>query len=1398
MNRNDYYIGLDMGTSSVGWAVTDTSYNLLRAKGKDMWGVRLFPECSTAADRRSHRTSRRNRNRQKVREAILREIFEKEINKVDTGFFERLKESKYYLEDKTNDTPFVLFADTGYTDKDYYEDYPTVFHLISELISDKGIEPHDVRLVYLACLNIFKHRGHFLNEALSGDGIDNIDSLCEEFANSLFDYNQNCEFDEKTETKNLDKTELVDVFTDILCDKHLSGSSKKREIINRLEISNKNKYIAEMISLICGLAATISNIFIKDSYDEDQKKLKLKFGSSGFDEDIVKVQAMLTEEEYELILTLKKIHDWSVVSIIMGSHKYISEARIELYEKHKNDLAKLKAIYKEYARDKYDDMFREMSENSYSAYVGKVSSDKKTQSGNHKVRMQRRGAKCKQEDLYARIKKDIANAPDDVKAEIFADMDANTFLPKQLTNENGVIPYQLHLIELKKILENASNYLAFLNDTDDSGVSNKDKIEQLFSFRIPYYVGPLYKDGKSNGNAWVVRKEEGKVYPWNFEKMIDTKQSAEIFIERMVRRCTYLNDECALPKNSLKYERFRVLNELNNLRINGERVSPELKQRIYNELFKVKKKRITKSMLCEYLCKNGIADKDVELSGFDETFANALLSYGKFRELFGVDTLTDKQEAVAENIIKWATIYGDSKKFLREKIEENYGPKSDNPFLDEKQINRVMGYKFSDWGNLSREFLNMEGADEDTGVILPLITRMWEENYNLMELLSNRFTYKKALEEKTNAIEKSLIDIEYEDLEGMYISAPVKRMTWQTLLILKEIYQIMGYAPKKVFVEMARDEEEKVNGKGTRKSSRKKRLEELYNSCKNDSKELANGVKNCDEASLRSKKLYLYYMQKGKCMYSGKVIDLERLFTNDYDIDHIYPQSVTKDDSLDNNMVLVERNYNNKKSDNYPIFSDWQNNMRSFWNLLKDQGFLNDEKYKRLTRTDELTDEELANFVNRQLVETRQATKVIAELLKSSFGNEQCRIVYAKAGNVSEFRHKFSMKYDKETEKSSVIHPELVKCRIINDFHHANDAYLNIVVGNVYDVKFTQNSLNYVKEYRNQKNASNLSEEDKERYHMDKIFNFDVKRNGEVAWVRHGENKSLETVLKVMRKNTPIVTRMNFEAHGAISNQTIWSAEKASSGIGYISANTSDDRLNPNRYGGYSTLTTTHFFLVEHTKKGKRIRTIEALPLYLKSKLDTKEKLEAWCADKENGLGLDEPSVRLDRIKVYSRIRIDGFDICLTGKGGNQLATSNEVQLIVDPYWKYYIKKISDYPEKNNNILCEENNIKLYDILLEKNKDGIYSKRLASITSVLEKGRSLFIGLSLDNQILALINILKEFSFENQGFDLGLIGGAKKSGKMQPGKNITDREEVMLINQSVTGLYESQIDLLTI
>lgn len=37
-----------MGTASVGWAVTDDKYNIIKKHGKALWGVRLFKNADTA------------------------------------------------------------------------------------------------------------------------------------------------------------------------------------------------------------------------------------------------------------------------------------------------------------------------------------------------------------------------------------------------------------------------------------------------------------------------------------------------------------------------------------------------------------------------------------------------------------------------------------------------------------------------------------------------------------------------------------------------------------------------------------------------------------------------------------------------------------------------------------------------------------------------------------------------------------------------------------------------------------------------------------------------------------------------------------------------------------------------------------------------------------------------------------------------------------------------------------------------------------------------------------------------------------------------------------------------------------------------------------------------------
>ena len=58
-----YYVGLDMGTASVGYAVTDDKYNIIKRHGKALWGVNLFKTADTAEERRVFRTARRRNDR---------------------------------------------------------------------------------------------------------------------------------------------------------------------------------------------------------------------------------------------------------------------------------------------------------------------------------------------------------------------------------------------------------------------------------------------------------------------------------------------------------------------------------------------------------------------------------------------------------------------------------------------------------------------------------------------------------------------------------------------------------------------------------------------------------------------------------------------------------------------------------------------------------------------------------------------------------------------------------------------------------------------------------------------------------------------------------------------------------------------------------------------------------------------------------------------------------------------------------------------------------------------------------------------------------------------------------------------------------------------------------------
>lgn len=152
--------------------------------------------------------------------------------------------------------------------------------------------------------------------------------------------------------------------------------------------------------------------------------------------------------------------------------------------------------------------------------------------------------------------------------------------------------------------------------------------------------------------------------------------------------------------------------------------------------------------------------------------------------------------------------------------------------------------------------------------------------------------------------------------------------------IVKELRKIIKRDPDKIFVEMARGS--KPEDKGKRTSSRREQIEKLFASAKEfvsdeEISHLRSQLGSLSDEQLRSEKYYLYFTQFGKCVYSGEAIDFSRLGDNHcYDIDHIYPQSKVKDDSL-HNKVLVKSQLNGEKSDDYPIKEQIRNKMHPIW-----------------------------------------------------------------------------------------------------------------------------------------------------------------------------------------------------------------------------------------------------------------------------------------------------------------------------------------------------------------------------------------------------------------------------------------------------------------------------------
>ena len=281
---------------------------------------------------------------------------------------------------------------------------------------------------------------------------------------------------------------------------------------------------------------------------------------------------------------------------------------------------------------------------------------------------------------------------------------------------------------------------------------------------------------------------------------------------------------------------------------------------------------------------------------------------------------------------------------------------------------------------------------------------------------------------------------------------------------------------------------------------------------------------------------------------------------------------------------------------------------------------------------------------------------------------------------------------------------------------------------------------------------------------------------------------------KFMAKNNILVTRMPWEVKGQLFDLQLVSA-----GNGQM--NRKSD-LPKEKYGGYNSLKVAYFCVVEHSK-GKKTTT-EIKPITIVDKKQYWSNPEKYCEDK---FGMQHAKIIVKRLLKDSLLEIDGNKQYLSSKyDDKRLTVETAYQLVLDYSKESYIKNIvkhvemcalkkAELPITPHSKITLAENIELYDCLLQKCNQPAYSILLESLRSHLVEQRSRFTELSLHQQAMVLAELLKAFRNNAENPNLSILGlGTIKAKAIS--MNIGKCEKVRLINQSVTGLHETCIDLL--
>lgn len=991
--QRPYILSLDIGTGSVGYACMDESFNILKYHHKDAIGVYLFDGADTAEERRLFRSSRRRNNRRIKRLGLLQEILAPLVQNPNFYQFERQHTWKNNNVDFKNKSLSEVLKFLGYNPKKY----PTIYHLQEELLyKDQKAAPE---LIYIALYHLVKYRGHFLFNHLNVENLSNEESL-DDLIQLIEQYEV---INETTLSINYeDKKEILN----ILQDNSVTKNDRSKQV------KKYDKGLDQIAKMVLGLKFNEGNLF----YNAENKESLIEANQSyTFDDDYEEaMSSFLSQEQLDFIELANKIYLSILLKQVLKGKKSIAASKVQAYQKFGKELKQVKdLVYKaDKSKQAYQSIFVSAKE-SLKAY------QEKPDQNNFKQLCIFDQYLISPKNQYDKLLNELK--PYILKEHpLYKEIENKTLLKVLNTTDNASIPMQMNLYEAQTILKNQQKYHPEITD------EMIEKVSDLITFRVPYYVGPLVKGKNDHRFGWMIRNSSQSIKPWNFDEVVNRTDSATEFIRRMTNKCTYLLNEDVLPKHSLLYQEMEVLNELNGVQIRKKtdpknrkyRLEPKVKQFAFNYIFKQTKSvsheafldKMKNSNYRDDFIENGVS---LEVFGTqdEKKFTSKLSSYIDMMKIFG--SVEDRREQI-EEIILWITLFED-KKILVQKLKEHY------PELTETQMNQLKKLNYSGWGRMSEKLLTHRYHGN---AVIELLKKSDE---NFMEIITNdAYDFQTFIQEENQIQSKQ---IRYQDVADLATSPALKKGIWSTIKVVRELTSIFG-EPQKIIMEFATEDQDK----GKRQKSRKQIWDDIVKKNKlksmDEYKEIIKIAESYSQEAFQQEKLWLYLSQNGKCMYSGERIDLNELLQKGsqyYEVDHIIPRSFIKDDSIDNK-VLVKQSMNQVKGNKVPLeFISYPEKRIYFWKSLNKAGLISDSKLAKLMKP-QFTEMDKEGFIQRQLVETRQISTHVRDFLSEEYPNT--RVIPMKAKMVSEFRRKF----------------EIPKIRQLNDAHHAIDAYLNGVV----------------------------------------------------------------------------------------------------------------------------------------------------------------------------------------------------------------------------------------------------------------------------------------------------------------------------------------------------------------